>query len=264
MGYRRLAPREPATRRLHLYRRRPSLAAVVLACDLEYHCGADVMLGRLALPPGTAPAPAVLIAHEANGLDGYQRGRPERLAELGYVALAMDYHGGGRVYSDRDEMMARLEYIGSDPDRVRRLGRAGLDALLAQARVDRSRVAAIGYCFGAAVVLELARSGANIKAVVGFHPGMASSRPEDSRHIGGRVLMCVGADDPLIPEGHRVSFQREMTTAGVDWRMNLYGGVKHSFTHPNAAGAGVPGLEYNERAAARSWRAMLDLFDEVF
>ena len=97
------------------------------------------MLGRLALPPGDAPAPAVLIAHEANGLDEYQRSRPQRLAELGYVALAMDYHGGGRVYSDRDEMMARLEYVGSDPDRVRRLGQAGLDALLAQPRADRWR-----------------------------------------------------------------------------------------------------------------------------
>jgi dienelactone hydrolase len=175
----------------------------------------------------------------------------------------MDYHGGGRVYSDRDEMMARLEHIGSDPDRVRGLGRAGLDALLAQPRVDRSRVAAMGYCFGAAVVLELARSGADLKAVVGFHPGLASARPEDARHIVGRVLMCVGADDPLIPEEHRAGFEREMTAAGVDWRMNVYGGVKHSFTHPNAASAGVPGLEYDERAAARSWRAMLDLFDEV-
>ena len=87
-------------------------------------------------------APGVLIAHEPNGLDDYQRTRPEMLAELGYAALAMDYHGGGRVYTDREQMMARLEEIGSDPDRLRPLGLAGLDARLAQPRVDPSRVAA--------------------------------------------------------------------------------------------------------------------------
>jgi dienelactone hydrolase len=76
--------------------------------------------------------------------------------------------------------------------------------------------------------------------------------------------MCIGADDPLVPPEHRATFEKEMTEAGVDWRIVLYGGVKHSFTHPFAASAGVPGLEYNELAAKRSWRAMLDLFDEVF
>jgi dienelactone hydrolase len=185
------------------------------------------------------------------------------LAELGYVALAMDYHGGGRVYTDRDEMTARLEEIASDPDRLRVLGRAGLDALVGQERADRSRIAAIGYCFGATVVMELARSGADIKAVVGFHPGLTSSRPQDARNIVGPVLMCVGADDPLISIEDRTRFEQEMRAAGVDWRLNVYGGVKHSFTHPNAASVGIPGLEYNQLAADRSWRAMLDLFDEV-
>jgi dienelactone hydrolase len=236
----------------------------VAAFDVEYQADGMAMLGRMALPAGEGPVPGVLIAHEANGLDDYQRSRPEKLAELGYAALAMDYHGGGRVYADREEMMARLEAIGSDPDRLRALARPALEVLTRQPGVDPSRVAAIGYCFGAAVVMELARSGADIKAVVGFHPGRAECRPEDAANIVGRVLMCVGADDPIIPTENRVAFVEEMRAGGVDWRMNLYGGVQHSFTHPNAASAGVPGLEYNQLAADRSWRAMLDLFDEVF
>jgi dienelactone hydrolase len=138
-----------------------------------------------------------------------------------------------------------------------------LDALLDQERVDRSRVAAVGYCFGAVVVMELARTGADIKAVVGFHPGLTSSRPEDSRNIVGRVLMFVGADDPLVTVAERAAFEDEMRAAGVDWQMNVYGGAKHRFTDPDASAAGVPGLEYNPSAAERSWRAMLDLLEEA-
>ena len=189
--------------------------------------------------------------------------RPEMLAELGFAALAMDCHGGGRVFIDPGELSARLDEIGSGPDRLRALGAAGLAALLGQERVDPTRVATVGYCFGVVVAMELARTGADIKAVVGFHPGLASPRPEDSRNVVGRVLMCVGADDPLAPLEARVAFEAEMRAAGVDWEMNLYGGVKHRFTDPNAAAAGIAALEYNQLAAERSWRAMLDLFDET-
>jgi dienelactone hydrolase len=231
--------------------------------DIEYRADGTTMIGRLAVPDGAGKRPAVLIAHEANGLDDHQRGRAAQLAELGYVALAIDYHGGARVYTDREEMMARIGLLAADPDRIRALGRAGLDALLAEPRADASNVAAIGYCFGGTVVLELARSGAAIKALVGFHPGLATSRPEDSVNIKAAVLVCIGSEDPFIPPEQRVSFEAEMRAAGVDWQMNLYGGAKHSFTHPNAAQSGLPGLEYHQPAAERSWQAMLDLFAEV-
>jgi dienelactone hydrolase len=231
--------------------------------DLEYEAEGAAMVGRFATPDGDGPVPAVLIAHGAPGLDDYCRTRPEMLAKLGFAALAMDYHGGGRVFTDPGELSARLEAFGSDPDHLRALAAAGLDALLDQERVDATRIGAVGYCFGGVVVMELARTGVDIKAVVGLHPGLASPRPADSRHVVGRVLMCVGADDPLAPLDDRVAFEAEMRAAGVDWEMNLYGGVKHRFTDPNAAAAGIPALEYNEQAAERSWRAMLDLFEET-
>ena len=221
------------------------------------------MAGRLALPDGESPRPAVLIAHEANGLDEHQRTRADLLAELGYVALAMDYHGGGHVYTDREAMMARIGALGSDAERIRALGRAGLDELLREPRTDPARVAAIGYCFGGTLVFELARTGAELRAVVGFHPGLTTTRPQDSTNITGSVLVCVGAEDPHVTAEHRHAFEAEMRAAGVDWRMTVYGRAKHSFTHPNASQAGIPGLEYDQRSAERSWREMLDLFTEV-
>ena len=107
-------------------------------------------------------------------------------------------------------------------------------------------------------------SGADLKAVVGFHSGLATRRPEDAHNIQGRVLVCIGADDPLIPPEQRAAFEAEMTAGGVDWRMNLYGGAAHSFTNPRASDMGMKGVEYEPRADVRSWRAMTDLFDETF
>jgi dienelactone hydrolase len=232
--------------------------------NVDYAAGGLAVRGRLALPDGDGPFPAVLVAHEANGLDEYQASRAERLAELGYATFALDYHGGGRVFTDSAEMLAQLEELGSDPALIRSRAKAGLDVLLAEPAVDRSRVAAIGFCFGETVVMELACTGADIKAVVGFHPGLNILRPGDSRNIRAKVLMCIGADDPVVPRERRAAFEEEMTAAGVDWTVIVYGGVEHSFTHPRSATMGLPGLKYNRVATERSWRAMIDLFNEVF
>jgi dienelactone hydrolase len=239
---------------------------MVTARDVEYDVDGTRMVGRLALPDGSALRPAVLIAHEGPGLDDVQRGRADELAGLGYVAFALDYHGGGRWIEDRDEMMARLGLLGGDPDRTRALARAGLELLLAEPRTDGSKVAAIGYCFGGTVALELARGGADLKAVVGFHPGLTTARPQDAANIRGRVLVLVGSEDPFIPVEQRLAFEAEMRAGGVDWEMIIYGGAEHSFTHPRANPdlTGLPGIRFDTRAAERSWRAMLELLDDVF
>jgi dienelactone hydrolase len=164
---------------------------------------------------------------------------------------------------ERAEIDQRLKTFSDQPERVRSIATAGLDVLLAQPRVDRTKIAAVGYCFGGALVLELARTGADLKAVVGFHPGLGIART-DSANIVGKLLMCVGADDPKIPVEHRAAFEAEMRAAGVDWRMNLYGGALHSFTNPHAGLFPQPGAAYDQATDERSWRAMLDLFDEVF
>jgi dienelactone hydrolase len=232
--------------------------------DIAYEVDGSIMIGRLAVPAGEGQRPGVVIAHEGNGLDDDQKRRAERFADLGYVAFALDYHGGGKPLEDRAEINARLTALFDEPLRTRELGTAGLRVLLAQPRVDPSKVAAVGYCFGGTLVLELARTGADLKAVVGFHPGLTTNRPEDSVNIVGTVLVCVGADDPLITLEHRLAFETEMRAAGVDWRMNVYGGAKHSFTNPRAALAAVDALEYHQPSDERSWRAMVDVLDEVF
>lgn len=232
--------------------------------DIEYPADGLTMIGRLALPDVQGPRPGVLIAHEGLGLDDYQKSRAERFAELGYVAFALDYQGGGKPLADRDEMTTRLGALWEDPERTRALAGAGLEVLLAEPKTDASKIAAVGYCFGGALALELARGGADLKAVIGFHPRLATVRPQDASNITGKVLVCVGTEDPLIPVDERVAFEDEMRTAGVDWRMNLYGGAQHSFTHPWADTVDLPGLKYDRLTDERSWRAMVDLLDEVF
>ena len=234
--------------------------------EVEYEAdGGVVMIGHLAVPDDDAGAalPAVLVGHEAPGLDDVHRERADRLAELGYVAFALDAHGGGRFRLDDPSIRERVAAISNDPDRARSIADSALEVLRGHPRVDTSQMVAIGYCFGGTLVIELARGGADLRAVVGFHPGLGTSRPEDARNITGTVLVCVGAEDPYVDGNARAAFEAEMRAGGVDWRMHLYGGVQHSFTHPHADRAGIPGLAYDRAAADWAWRAMLDLFDEV-
>jgi dienelactone hydrolase len=230
--------------------------------DIEYTVGGSRMIGHLAVDeerPG--PRPGVLVCHEGPGLDEHAKGRAERLAGLGYAAFALDYHGEGKPL-ERDQMMGRLGALMGEPAQIRELARAGLAILLAEVEVDPARLAAIGYCFGGTMALELARDGADIAVVVGFHSGLGTQSPARAGEVKAGILVCIGADDPLVPPEQRAAFEQEMRTAEVDWRLNLYGGAVHSFTNPNAGQNGFPGVAYDQPTDERSWRAMLDFFDE--
>jgi dienelactone hydrolase len=231
--------------------------------DIEYSCNGLRLVGQIAVDDSRdGKRPAVLVSHEGNGLTDHAKNSARRLAELGYVAFALDYYGDGKP-PPADQIAARCSALIDDPLLTRTIGHAGLDVLLASEYADPGKVAAIGYCFGGTMSLELARDGADLQAVVGFHSGLATTRPEDASNIRGSVLVCIGAEDPLIPPEQRLAFEEEMRAGGVDWRMNLYGGAVHSFTNPAADGSN-PVLAYDPKADARSWRAMLDLFTEKF
>lgn len=232
--------------------------------DVRYRAEGRDMVGYLAFDDERAgPMPAVLVSHEGPGLGRHPKDVAGRLAALGYVAFALDYHGGGELLA-MPEAMERLNELMADPSQTGRLAVAGLDVLLSESKADPRRVAAIGFCFGGVVSLELARTGADVKAVVGFHPGYTSPRTEDSKKIRASVLMLSGTEDPFATADQRSAFETEMRDAGVaDWRMELYGGVGHSFTNTDVDTLNLPGMAYDTRADKRSWDSMIGLFGEV-
>jgi dienelactone hydrolase len=240
------------------------VAPMATTRDISYEADGRTMVGTLVLPDGDGRRPGVLVSHEGPGLDDHARSRAVRLAdELGYVAFALDYHGGGQPLANREEMMTRIGEFHADPLRGRAIGTAGLDILVAEERTDPDRLAAIGYCFGGTLSFELARGGADLKAVVGFHAGLATARPQDAGNIRGTVLALIGADDPIVDNAQRRVFEEEMRAGGVDWELVVYGGAVHSFTNPRASQVDLPGIAFDERTDRRSWQAMLDLFAEV-
>lgn len=232
---------------------------------LDYKDGALTLKGFLATPDGAAgPRPGVVLFPEAFGIGAHVMERARRLAALGYVALGADPYGEGAQAADLPKAIELMTAVRSDVGVWRRRAQSALDALAAQPGVDQGKLAAIGYCFGGSTALELARSGAPIKAAVSFHGGLESPQPEDARNIRGKVLVCHGAGDPLVPPEQVAAFGAQMRKTAVDWQLHAYGGVKHSFTNPDADKLGNPALAYDPAADQRSWAAMLGLFDEVF
>lgn len=232
--------------------------------DIEYHADGARLVGYLAVDdsrPGQRPG--VLVAPEGGGLVDLTKAIARRLAEAGYAAFAMDYYGDGKPVSGRDAAMSRINAFMAEPSTIRARAAEALAVLARQPETDGSKLAAIGYCFGGTTVLELARGGADLKAVVGFHSGLATTRPAVAGEVRPKILTCIGARDPIIPADQRATFEAEMTAAGVDWQMNVYGQAGHSFTNPGVAAFGLAGFEYHAEADRRSWAAMVDLFDET-
>ena len=232
--------------------------------DIEYTVGGQRFVGYLAVDETkTGARPGVLVGPEGGGLVELTRSIARRLAVAGYAAFAMDYYGDGRPLADMNEVMARLGPWMADPSGIREIAAAALGVLAGQAETDPARLAAIGYCFGGTTALELARSGAELMAVVGFHSGLGTARPADAARIKAKLLVNIGVDDPIIPPEQRLAFEKEMSEAGVDWRMNLYGGAGHSFTNPDVGALGRPGFAYHEPTDRRSWAAMMEMFGEA-
>jgi dienelactone hydrolase len=204
--------------------------------------------------------PGILVVHDAGGLGEHIKEKARRLAALGFCAFALDMYGEGKPVTDG---LSRVREIAMDLKRWRGLANAGLAVLASRAECDPSRLAAVGYCFGGTTVYELARSGAEVRGVVGFHSGLSPSSGE-ANNIRGKVLTLIGADDPLIPPEARLAFEREMRDAKVDWQMHLYGNTGHSFTNPGADAMNRPGFFYQAQSDARSWAAMRQFFEEIF
>jgi dienelactone hydrolase len=206
--------------------------------------------------------PGILIAHEAPGITDHVKHRAVILAERGFVAFVLDMYG--RTNLPLDEAREESRRLMADAKLMRRRARAALEVLASQAHCDAGRLAAVGFCLGGVVALELARDRAPIRCAVGFHPGLMRPSGSATTAITAKVLMMIGDDDPIVPAEDRAAFIKEMRAAEADWQLHVFGGVGHSYTNREIDALGYPGFAYDERADRRAWSLMLALFDEVF
>ena len=241
-----------------------STSSAVITEKVEYEYDGVKLVGYVAYIPGTEPRPGILVVHEWWGLNDYAKMRAEQLAELGYVAFTVDMYGDGAVATTPDEAGKMAGAVRSDTDLLRGRINAGLDVLKARADVYPYSIAAIGYCFGGTVALELARSGADIAGVVSFHGNLSTNAPAEAGDIKAKLLILTGADDTSVPIEQVKAFEDEMNNAGADWQIVLYSGAVHAFTNPAAGDDPSKGVAYNSTADKRSWYAMLTFFDEIF
>jgi dienelactone hydrolase len=233
--------------------------------DIDYRDEAVNLRGYLAFDEKAAGRrPGVLVFHEGLGLGDFAMARARMIAELGYVALAADMFGDRRQARNLQEVAKLVGELRNQPQTLRARSRAALKTLAALPQVDASRLAAIGFCFGGSVVLELARDGADLKAVVSFHGVLSTPSPAVSGSVKASVLVCTGADDPLAPPEQVSAFEDEMRAAEVrDWQVISYGNTLHGFTNPAADGSMLRTALYSAQADRRSWASMRGLFDEV-
>ncbi|MET8474012.1 dienelactone hydrolase family protein [Streptomyces sp. NPDC006422] len=227
---------------------------------IDYAADGLTMSGHLALPAGDDRRPAVLVGPEGVGLSDVERRRADALAELGYVALAFDLHGG-RYLSDPDDMLARCMPLLADPDRMRGIGHAALDVLRAEPRTDPDRIAAVGYGTGGAIALELGRDGVDLRAIATVN-ALTTGRPGEAARIRCPVWAGVGSEDPIMPPEQREAFTAEMQSADVDWRLTVYGGALHAFHHPSVDHTVRPGVAHHPRHAHRAWQDVLAVLTE--
>lgn len=206
--------------------------------------------------------PAILLIHGGAGLDEHARNRARLLADSNYLVHACDMYGDG-VAGDRQRIMARLTELRSNRDLLVQRAQAGIDVLASDPRSD-GRIAAIGYCFGGMVALELARAGVPLAGVVSVHGSLKGMKPAEKSEVKAKILVCHGALDPHIPIAQVTGFIAEMNQAEADWQLAVYGGAAHGFTHENAADFKDPGVAYNAVADARSTAAIALFLQSCF
>lgn len=232
---------------------------------VEYKHGNTVLEGYLAYDDAVqGKRPGVVVVHEWLGLGDYVKRRAEQLAKLGYVAFAIDMYGKGIRPTNPKDATAQTTIYRSNRPLMRDRAKAGLAVLQQNPLTDTNRIAAIGYCFGGGVVLELARSGAPVAGVVSFHGNLDTPNPADAKNIQGKVLVLHGASDSLVPATQVAAFEKEMTDAGVDWQLISYGGALHGFTNPESGNDKSNRVAYDAAADKRSFAAMRLFFAEIF
>lgn len=240
----------------------------ITADTVTYRAGDTTLRGYLAVDEGKqGKRPAVLVVHEWWGLNDYIRGRARQLAELGYTALAVDMYGDGKTGDDPASAGKLMNAALGDRSALEARFKAGVELVSSQATVDASKIGAIGYCFGGAVVLHAARIGLPLCGVVSFHGSLGSFHKPAPGSVKAKVLVLHGGADSLVPDEQIAAFEQEMEDAKADYRFVTYEGALHGYTNPEATGNGeqygMP-LAYDAEADRKSWEDMKQFFAEVF
>ncbi|MGE3774335.1 MAG: dienelactone hydrolase family protein [Gammaproteobacteria bacterium] len=229
---------------------------------LEYRHEDSLLEAFVCAPAGGGRRPAVLVSHAWAGRSPFECDKARALADLGYVGIAIDLYGKGVLGGSVEENGALMKPFLDN----RALLQARLHAALAAARtdaaVDGGRVAAMGFCFGGLCVLDLARSGADVRGGVSFHGLLGKPGNTDGRRIAAKILVLHGHDDPMVPPDDVLAFEQEMTAAGADWQVHAYGHTLHAFTNPEADDPSF-GVKFDANANRRSWRSLVNFLEEV-
>jgi dienelactone hydrolase len=209
----------------------------------------------------TGPLPAVLISHDWSGRNEFAARKARRLAWHGYAAFALDMYGGGKQGKTTEENQALMGPFMADRAALAKRITAALTAVRGLPQVDAKRVAAMGFCFGGLCVLDLARSGADVRGVASFH-GLLKPTGLPAKSIKSKVLVMHGYDDPMAPPEEVLAFGKEFTAAGADWQLHAYGNTVHAFTNPQANNPSF-GTVYKPEADRRSWHSLIGFLEEV-
>lgn len=239
--------------------------AVVVTKSVDYTDGETKLRGTLAYDDSlNSLRPGVLLVPEWWGHNDYIKRRAKEMAEQGYVAFAVDMYGVDNVTTDPKKAQEWSKPFYENRPMMRQRVRAGLDVLKKQQNVDKNNIAAMGFCMGGTVALELARDGEDVKGVAAFHAGLQFPDAVKKDTVKAKLLVMNGAADPMVPFADRHKFVEDMQGANADIQFIEYGSAVHAFTNPDADKAGIPGVGYNEKAEKRSFVALRGFFDEIF
>jgi dienelactone hydrolase len=212
------------------------------------------------------PRPAVVVVHEWWGLNDYIKSRARQLADMGYIVMAVDMFGNGKTADNPDSAGKLATPFYKDPNMARERFHAGLAKLTSYSQTDTAKIAAIGYCFGGAQVLNMARLGENLKGVVSFHGNLVGVPPQKDL-LKAEVLICHGAADPFVPQSEVDQFKKQMDSIGAKYTFKAYEGALHAFTNPRATEVGerfkIP-VKYDAAADSASWNDMKSFFNSIF
>lgn len=231
---------------------------------IDYHLDGTRMCGVAFVPDGTkGKLPGVLVAHDWRGRHPFSIQQARGIAERGFVALAIDMYGDAKLGTNLQENVALSKPFYQDRGLMMARANAALTALKEITEVDAARTAAVGFCFGGMCVLDLARSGADVRGVVSMHGLFAAPPAELCKPIRAKVMVLHGFKDPMATPEQMVALGHELTKLGADWQVHAYGNASHAFTNPSANDA-ARGAMYDEATNNRAFRSMYDFFGEIF